>query len=76
VHDTVIQAVPFFQHECYLKLRVPRVKLPDGSVRQVAPGFEGKLSGFTLLFKALVLLLAQQKPFAAVHGWRASRRTG
>jgi hypothetical protein len=35
-------------------------------VRQVSPDFEGKLSGFTLLFEALVLLLAQQMPFAAV----------
>lgn len=69
VHDTVTKQyrhLNFFQHECYLKVRVPRVKLPDGSVRQVAPGFEGKLSGFTLLFEALVLLLAQQMPFAAV----------
>lgn len=69
VHDTVTKEyrhLNFFQHECYLKVRVPRVKLPDGSVRQVAPGFEGKLSGFTLLFEALVLLLAQQMPFAAV----------
>lgn len=69
VHDTVTKEyrhLNFFQHECYLKVRVPRVKLPDGSVRQVAPDFEGKLSGFTLLFEALVLLLAQQMPFAAV----------
>lgn len=69
VHDTVSKQyrhLNFFQHECYLQVRVPRVKLPDGSVRQVTPGFEGKLSGFTLLFEALVLLLAQQMPFAAV----------
>lgn len=69
VHDTVSKQyrhLNFFQHECYLKVRVPRVKLPDGSVRQVTPDFEGKLSGFTLLFEALVLLLAQQMPFAAV----------
>lgn len=45
---------------------MPRVKLPDGSVRQVSPDFEGKLSGFTLLFEALVMLLAQQMLFAAV----------
>ena len=69
VHDTVTKQyrhLNFFQHECFLKVRVPRVKLPDGSVRQVSPDFEGKLSGFTLLFEALVLLLAQQMPFAAV----------
>lgn len=54
VHDTVTKQcrhLHFFQHQCYLQVRVTRVKLPDGSVRQVQPGFEGKLSGFTLLFE-------------------------
>jgi hypothetical protein len=44
----------------------PRVKLPDGRVVQIEPDWFGKLSGFTLLFEALVLALAQQMPFAAV----------
>jgi transposase len=35
------------------------VKLPNGSVRLVEPDFAGRLSGFTLLFEALVLMLAQ-----------------
>lgn len=39
-------------------MRVPRVKLPDGSVRQVEPPFAGKLKGFTLLFEALILMLS------------------
>ncbi|MBD8528344.1 ISL3 family transposase, partial [Pseudomarimonas arenosa] len=56
----------FFQHECVLEVRTPRVQLPDGSVRLVTPPFAGKLSGFTLLFEALVLMLAPQMPFAAV----------
>jgi len=56
----------FFQHECRLQVRTPRVKLPNGSVRLVEPDFAGRLSGFTLLFEALVLMLAQQMPFAAV----------
>ena len=69
VHDTVIKTyrhLNFFQHECMLEVRTPRVKLPDGSVRLVKPPFAGKLSGFTLLFEALVLMLAPQMPFAAV----------
>jgi transposase len=69
VHDTVPKTyrhLNFFQHECYLQVRTPRVKLPDGSVRLVEPDFAGKLSGFTLLFEALILMLAQQMPFAAV----------
>jgi transposase len=56
----------FFQHECVLEVRTPRVKLPDGSVRLVEPPFAGKLAGFTLLFEALVLMLGAQMPFAAV----------
>lgn len=69
VHDTLTKTyrhLNFFQHECHLLVRVPRVMLPDGSVRQVEPPFAGRLKGFTLLFEALILLLAQQMPFAAV----------
>ena len=69
VHDTVAKDyrhLNFFQHECHLRVRTPRVKLPDGSVRLVEPDFAGRLSGFTLLFEALILMLAQQMPFAAV----------
>ncbi len=69
VHDTVAKDyrhLNFFQHECHLRVRTPRVKLPDGSVRLVDPEFAGRLSGFTLLFEALILMLAQQMPFAAV----------
>ena len=56
----------FFQHECHLQVRTPRVTLPSGSVRLVEPDFAGRLSGFTLLFEALILMLSQQMPFAAV----------
>ncbi|GHU25681.1 hypothetical protein AGMMS50256_00740 [Betaproteobacteria bacterium] len=40
VHDTQIKRyrhMNFFQHECYLEVRVPRVRLPNGKVRQVEP---------------------------------------
>jgi len=69
VHDTVSKRyrhLNFFQHECYLEVRVPRVKLPGGAVRQVEPDWAGKLSGFTLLFEALVLMLGREMPFAVV----------
>lgn len=68
VHDTVAKRyrhLNFFQHECFLDVRVPRVRLPDGAVRQIEPPWSGKLSGFTLLFEALVLMLCQQMTFAA-----------
>jgi len=69
VHDTVTKSyrhLNFFQHECHLQVRTPRVKLPNGSVRLVEPDFAGRLSGFTLLFEAFILMLARQMPFAAV----------
>ena len=69
VHDTEIKRLRhlnFFQHECFLEVRTPRVKLPDGRVMQIAPDWFGKLAGFTLLFEALVLAMAQQMTFAAV----------
>jgi len=69
VHDTVpkrYRHLNFFQHECFLEVRVPRVKLPDGAVRQVEPEWSGKLSGFTLLFEALVLAMCREMPFSAV----------
>src|SRR5512147_648183 len=67
VHDTVpkrYRHLNFFQHECFLEVRLPRVRVPNGAVRQVEPGWAGKLSGFTLLFEALVLMLCQQMTFA------------
>ena len=69
VHDTQIKRLRhlnFFQHECFLEVRTPRVKLPDGRVALVEPDWVGKLAGFTLLFEALVLAMAQQMTFAAV----------
>ena len=74
VHDTGVKRyrhLNFFQHECILEVRVPRVRLPDGSVRQVEPPFAGKLTGFTLLFEALILAFCREMPFRAV-----SRLTG
>jgi transposase len=40
VHDTQVKRyrhLNFFQHECVLEVRAPRVKLPDGSVRLIEP---------------------------------------
>jgi transposase len=69
VHDTQtkrLRHLNFFQHECFLEARTPRVKLSDGRVVLIQPDWVGKLSGFTLLFEALVLAMAQHMTFAAV----------
>jgi transposase len=69
VHDTELKRyrhLNFFQHECYLEVRTPRVKLPNGRVVTVIPDWAGKLSGFTLLFEALVMAMCRKMPFLAV----------
>ena len=69
VHDTRTRRyrhLNFFQHECALEARVPRVRRGDGRVALVEPPRAGKPSGFTLLFEALVPALCREMPFAAV----------
>jgi hypothetical protein len=69
VHDTDskdYRHLNFFKHKCLLRVRTTRVKLPDGVVRFNEPAFAGRLAGFTLLYEAVILLLAQQMPLAAV----------
>jgi transposase len=68
-HDTVTKSyrhLNFFQHECHLEVRVPRVRLPDGGIRQVEPDWAGRLAGFTLLFEALIMMMCREMTFAAV----------
>jgi len=69
VHDTTEKKwrhLNFFEHECYLYCRTPRIKLPDGRVRLVSLPWSGVNSGFTLLFEALILELCTHMPVATV----------
>ncbi|KVP59481.1 hypothetical protein WJ92_09575 [Burkholderia ubonensis] len=46
VHDTIVKRyrhINFFQHDCYLEVRTSRVKLPDGRLALIEPGWAGKL---------------------------------
>jgi len=56
----------FFEHECYLHARVPRVKLPNGKTKLIKTPWEGLSNGFTLLFEALLLQLCQAMPINKV----------
>jgi transposase len=56
----------FFEHECYLKARVPRVMDEDGKVHIVYPSWCGLMNGFTLLFEALIMQLAKAMPIHQV----------
>ncbi len=62
VHDTMERQwrhLNFFQHTCYLHCRVPRVRRPDGSVKQVEVPWARKGSGFTMLFEAYSMMLIE-----------------
>lgn len=64
VHDTIEKTwkhLRFFEHECYLHARVPRIK-DDKGITMIMPPWNGKTAGFTLLFEALILQLAKQMP--------------
>lgn len=64
-YDTVQKSwrhLNFFEHECYLNCRVPRVKIDDGKVKRIKTPWEGVNSGFTLLFEALVLQMTSCMP--------------
>lgn len=70
VYDTVTKRwrhLNFFQHECYLEARVPRIETGKGQVRLIEVPWAGKLNGFTLLFEALILKLAQCMPPNQLH---------
>jgi len=64
-YDTVKktwQHLNFFEYECHLHARVPRIKRDDGKVRLILTPWEGKVSGFTLLFEALLIQLCKAMP--------------
>ncbi len=56
----------FFEHEAYLHARTPRIHCPQCGVKTVSVSWAREGSGFTLLFEAFILTLAQQMPLNAV----------
>ena len=69
VHDTKEKTwrhLNFFQHECYLHCRTPRVKTNDNKTKLVSPPWEGKSTGFTLLFEAFILQMCKFMPVSNV----------
>ena len=56
----------FFEHECYLHARVPRVKIDQKTIRLISPPWSGINNGFTMLFEALILQLASHMPVHTV----------
>lgn len=56
----------FFQHQTFLHARTPRVECSHCGVHRVAVPWARPDSGFTLLFEALVMMLAKSMPVLAV----------
>jgi transposase len=64
-YDTVRKTwrhLNFFEHECYLHVKVPRIKPKGGGITMIFPPWSGNVNGFTLLFEALVLQLCKNMP--------------
>lgn len=62
VHDTEQRTwrhLNFFQHETYLHARQPRIECPEHKVKTVEVPWARPGAGFTLLFEALVMVLAK-----------------
>jgi transposase len=69
VKDTIDKTwrhLNFFEHECYLHCRTPRIDLGGNQTELISPPWAGKNSGFTLLFEALILELCAHMPVHSV----------
>ena len=51
----------FFEHQCYIHCKVPRLLELDGKVKQVEVPWAREGSGFTLLFEAFSMCLIEQE---------------
>ena len=55
----------FFQHHCYIRASVPRVKCPQHGVKLIDVPWARKGSAFTLLFEQAALTLVREMPVNA-----------
>jgi len=68
-YDTVEKTwrhLNFFEHECYLVVRTPRIQPKAGGTKLISPPWSGVVSGFTLLFEALILRMGMHTPVRQV----------
>ncbi len=71
VYDTTERTwrhLNFFQYATYLHARLPRVECQKDGVKQIQVPWARERSGFTLLFEALVMALADEMPIRAIAG--------
>lgn len=56
----------FFQYECHLVARIPRIECPKDKIIQVVIPWARKGADFTLLFESLALVLCREMPVNTV----------
>lgn len=64
VHDTSNKTwrhMNFFQHDCYIHCKVPRIKTTEGKVQLIDVPWARQGSGFTLLFEAMAMHLIERE---------------
>lgn len=69
VYDTterIWQHLNFFQHATYIHARLPRVDCQKDGVKQIQVPWARERSGFTLLFEAMVMTLADEMPICSI----------
>jgi len=64
--DKTWRHLNFFEHECYLNCRTPRIDLGGNKTELISPPWAGVVSGFTLLFEALIMELCAHMPVHSV----------
>ena len=69
VHDTINKEwrhLDFFQYQTYIHCRVPRVKCETCRIRIVDVPWSRRSSGFTLLFEAMIVLMAEDMQISQI----------
>lgn len=65
-HEKSWRHLNFFQHQAFLHAPEPRANCPDCGVKHVEVPWARPDSGFSLLFEALIMMLAGDMPVAAI----------
>jgi transposase len=69
VYDTTErtwQHLNFFQHATFIHARLPRVECETDGVKQIQVPWARERSGFTLLFEAMIMALADEMPICSI----------
>lgn len=60
------QHLNFFQHTTFIHARLPRIDCPKDGIKQIEVPWARERSGFTLLFEAMIMSLADEMPVRTI----------